>query len=277
MRILAELASEAFGQPIVVQNLEGGTGSRAQLAAFNAEPDGYTVMNAWVATQVIAPIFNPDVGYTRHDFESIMMVNINPFVLVVPDSHPATNTKELVEWAKAQDRDLNVSICGWVGLPHIVFRRFLQVAEVENYNPIPFSDCEVENVKAILDGTTDFGIAGLSVGKIYGDNIRILSIFMPERSSIAPDIPTATEEGYDLEWGAVAAGWSGLATPKGVPEDRLEHLRKVFMDAAMSKEFQRRMVETGNTAFILNSDEFEVIWDRSHDLLGPELSVLRNN
>ncbi len=103
MRILAELASEDFGQPIVVQNLEGGTGTRAQLAVKNAEPDGYTIMNSWVAPQVMAPIFNPDVGYTRHDFEPIILVNINPFVLVVPGDHPAnTTTTEFVEWAKAQ-------------------------------------------------------------------------------------------------------------------------------------------------------------------------------
>ncbi len=275
MRILAELASEDFGQPIVVQNLEGGTGTRAQLAVKNAEPDGYTIMNAWVAPQVMAPIFNPDVGYTRHDFEPIVLVNVNPFVLVVPGDHPASNTTEFVEWAKSQEGNVNVGVCGWVGLPHIVFRRFLEVAEIENYNPVPFSDCEIENMKALLDGTTQYAVGGLSVRNIYGDQVKLLSIFMPERSAIAPDIPTSAEEGFDLGWGPVAAGWSGLVAPKGTPEDRLEHLRQVFSDAVQSEEFAKRMAETGNTVVYLPTEEFEALWDRSHELLAPELEVLR--
>ncbi|MEZ5862914.1 MAG: tripartite tricarboxylate transporter substrate binding protein [Geminicoccaceae bacterium] len=276
MRILAELAKEDFGQPIVVQNLEGGTGTRAQLALVNAEPDGYTVMNSWVATQVMGPIFNPDIGYTRQDFEPINLVNINPFVLVVPADHPAQTTAELVEWAKAQDRQINVSVCGWVGLPHVVFRRFLEVAGVDNYNPIPFSDCEVENMKALLGGTTEFGVSGLVVRKMYGDRVRVLTIFMPERSAIAPDIPTAAEEGYDLDWGAVSAGWSGLVAPLGTPPDRLEHLRAVFAKATQSEEFKRRMVESGNTLLYQPTEEFQALWDRSHELLGPQVEMLKS-
>lgn len=276
MRILAELAKEDFGQPIVVQNLEGGTGSRAQLALFNAKPDGYTIMNAWVATQVMAPIFNADIGYSRNDFEPINLVNINPFVLVVPSTHPATNAKELVEWAKAQSGKINVSVCGWVGLPHVVFRRFLEVAGIDNYNPVPFSDCEVENIKALLNDTTQFGVSGLSVRKIYGDQLRILALFMPERSGIAPDIPTSTEAGYELGWGPVAAGWSGLSAPKGTPPERLEHLRKVFAKATQSEEFKKRMIESGNTVLYLPTEEYRALWDRSHELLGPQVEMLKN-
>ena len=275
MRILAALAQEEFGQPIVVQNLEGGTGSRAQLAAFKAEPDGYTIMNAWVATQVMAPIFNPNVGYTRHDFEPINLVNINPFVLAVPASHPAHSTKEFVEWAKAQPGKPNVGVCGWVGLPHLVFRRFLDVAGVKNYNPVPFSDCEIENMKALLDGTTKYAVAGLSVKKIYGDQVRLLTIFMPERSGIAPDLPTADEEGYDLGWGPVAAGWSGLVAPKGTPPERLEHLRKVFAKATQSAEFKRRVTESGNTVLYRPTAEFKDLWEKSQELLAPALEVLQ--
>ena len=277
MRILAALAKEEFGQPIVVQNLQGGTGSRAQLAVNNAEPDGYTIMNAWVATQVLGPMNNPDIGYDRHGFEPINLVNINPFVLVVPGDHPANNTQEFVEWAKAQPGKLNVSVCAWTGLPHLVFRRFLAVTEIENFNPIPFSDCEVENIRAILNGTTSYGVSGLSVGNIYGDQIKILTLFMPERSPLTPDLPTVAEEGYDLGWGAVAAGWSGLVAPLGTPPERLEHLRAVFAKVTQSEEFKKRMTESGNTVLYLPTDEFAQLWDDSHELLGPPLAELKES
>jgi tripartite-type tricarboxylate transporter receptor subunit TctC len=61
-RILAQLAQKKFGQPIVVQNVVGGGGAKAALFVKNAKPDGYTILNSWVANLVMRPIFDSKVG-----------------------------------------------------------------------------------------------------------------------------------------------------------------------------------------------------------------------
>jgi len=273
-RILAELAQEDFGQPIVVQNLTGGGGARAALFTKNADPDGYTVMNGWVANVVMAPIFNPDVGYARSDFEPIVLYQVNPFTLVVSADHPAQNLDEFVTWAKDQPETLNVSVCAATGLPRLVMERFLEVAGITDYEPVPYQDCETDNIKALFDGTVDFATGALSVPKIYGDRVRTLALFLDERSPIAPDIPTAKEQGYDLEWGLIAAGWSGLFAPKGVPQERLDKLTDVFSTAVQSEAFAERCAEIGITVNYLPPDELADLVEASHRQLGPVIKEL---
>lgn len=270
-RILAELAKKEFGRPIVVQNLVGGGGQKAALFTKNAKPDGYTILNGWVANVVMGPIFNPGVGYVRADFEPIILYQINPFTLVVKADHPAKDLKEFVTWAKSQPRNVNVGVCAATGLPRLIMERFLEVAEITNYNSVPFQGCETANVKGLFDGSLDFTTGAISVVNIYGDRIRTLAFFMDDRSPILPHIPTAKEQGFDLEWGATAAGWSGLVAPKGTPPDRLRKLVSAFTAAAESDEFQRRMNETGNTIKFMPPAEFRQLWDDSNSRLKPAI------
>ncbi len=273
-RIIAELAQKDFGQPIVIQNLVGGGGTKTSLFTKQAKPDGYTIMNAWVANQVMRPIFNPDIGFSRHDFEPIILYQVNPFTLVVKANHPAKDLAGFVKWANAQDRVLNVGICAAMGLPRLVMQRFLEVAGIENYNPVPYQGCETENIKGLFDGSLDFSTGSPAVEKIYGKAVRTLGIFLDERSPIGPHIPTAKEQGYDMKWGAVAAGWSGLSAPLGTPRDRLRILQEAFGKAAQSDAFLKKCTNAGIVVNYMPPDEYKQLWDDSHKRLKPPIEAL---
>jgi tripartite-type tricarboxylate transporter receptor subunit TctC len=220
------------------------------------------------------PIFDSEVGYSRQDFEPINLYQINPFTLVVKADHPAKNLDEFVKWAKAQPRNLNVGICAAVGLPRVVMQRFLEVAKIDNYNPVPFPGCETENIKGLFDGSLDFSTGALAVEKIYGKLVRTLAIFMEERSPLAPHIPTAKEQGYDLKWGVTAAGWSGLVAPLGTPKDKVQKLIDVFSSAAQSNEFLKKCSDVGITVKYLPTGEFRQLWEDSHTRLKPPINQL---
>ncbi len=273
-RLIAELAKKDFGQPIVVQNLVGGGGTKTSLFTKKAKPDGYTIMNAWVANQVMGPIFNPEIGFSRHDFEPIILYQVNPFTLVVKADHPAKDLAGFVKWAKAQNRNLNVGICAAMGLPRLVMQRFLEVAGIDNYNPVPYQGCETENIKGLFDGSLDFSTGALSVEKIYGKAVRTLGIFLDERSPIGPHIPTAKEQGYDMKWGAVAAGWSGLSAPLGTPRDRLSKLQEAFGKGAQSDAFLKKCTNAGIVVNYMPPDEYKQLWDDSHERLKPPIEAL---
>ena len=117
MRTLAALASDDLGQPIVVQNIVGGSGSVGTLAVKNAEADGYTLLHNWVAPHVVARLFNPDIGYNDDDFAPLFGLIALPFTLAVRSDHPATDVLSFVEWANAQDRPVNVGICAALSVP----------------------------------------------------------------------------------------------------------------------------------------------------------------
>jgi len=273
-RIIAEIAKKYFGQPIVVQNVVGGGGVKAARFALNADPDGYTILNSWVANHVMRPIFDPNIGYSREDFLPIILYQINPFTLVVTSDHPANNVEEFIEWTKAENRTLNVGICAAVGLPRLVMERFLKVGGITDYNPVPFQGCETENITGLFNRSLEFSTGAIAVEKIYGDRVKSLAIFTDERSAIADHIPTAKEQGYDLKWGAVAAGWSGLSAPKGVPEEVMKKLVEAFSKAAQSEEFQDRMAKAGLTVNFMPPKEYRQLWDDSHRLLKPPIDEL---
>ena len=275
MRILAEEAESVLGQPVVVQTIAGGGGTKAALATKAAAADGYTLSNTWVANQVLATVFNPDVGYTTYDFDPIGLVWVNPFTLVVSSDHPSQTLPEFVEWAKEQGT-LRVGVCAAVGLPRVVMERFLEIAGIENAKSVPYDDCETANIKGLFDGSLHFSTGALSVENIYGDAVRSLTIFTDERSPIADHIPAMTEYGFDTEWGAASAGWSGLVLPKGVPEERAEFLRTAFAQVLQSEIFLTKMKEGGFTPKYLGPDDFQALWGTSHAKLGPAMLKLKN-
>lgn len=275
-RIFAEIASQKIGQPIVVQNIAGGGGSKAMLTTKSAEPDGYTITNSWVATQIMVPTFQPNIGFEPTDFASIGLMWVNPFLVTVAADHPAQTLEEFVDWAKAQDRTLRVGVCSVVSLPHVVMRRFLEVAEIDNYQSIPSESCETTNVTGLFDGTLDFTTGSLGALQTYGDEIRALAVMTDERSPIDPSIPTAKEQGVDLAWGQATAGWSGMVAPLGVPEERLAYLREMFEETVHSDEFQARMKDGGFTVSYLDPAAFENLWQVSIDSLAPALAKLKN-
>lgn len=276
-RIVAEFAAKKLGQPIAVQNIAGGGGAKAMLALAEADPDGYTIGNSWVATQIMVPTFEPRIGFDPMGFDPIGLIWVNPFTLTVAADHPANTVDEFVDWAKSQDKVLRVGVCPAVSLPHVVMRRFLEVAGIDKYQPIPADGCETSNIQGLFDGSLDFTTGALGAIEIYGDKIKNLAIFTEERSPIAPDIPTAKEQGYDLEWGAATAGWSGLVAPQGTDPERLKTLQDVFREVINSKEFKDKMFEGGFTVQYMEPGDFQDLWQVSLDQLSPALEALKSN
>ena len=228
MRTLASLASDDLGQPIVVQNIVGGSGSVGTLAVKNAAADGYTLLNNWVAPHVVARLFNPEIGYNDGDFAPLFGLIALPFTLAVRADHPATDVASFVEWANAQDRPVNVGICAALSVPRMVMEEFLRTSGVENYKPVPFNGCMPDNVKALLDGSLDATTGVLIAEKIFGDAIKTLAVLTDDRVSFADHIPTAKEQGVDIGWGKTSQGWAGIVAPAGTPDAALEKLRAVL-------------------------------------------------
>lgn len=271
LRILGEMASDDLGQPIVVTNVVGGGGTKGMNHVASQPADGHTIINNWVAPQTVAKIMNPDVGYADEDFAPIGGFIFSPFMLMVAASHPANDAQEFVEWAKSQDRQLNVGVCAALSVPRMVMEEFLHVAEIDNYNPVPYPGCNADNHKGVLDGSLDFTTADMAGINTFGDAVKVLAVFTDERVSTLPDVPTAKEQGYDLGWeGKSSRGWGGLAVRVDTPEDRRQKLVDVLGKWIASDAFQDRMREERKLEIEwMPPDEFEQLWYSSREALKP--------
>ena len=279
LRTASKEAEKDLGVPIVVTNIPGGTSTKGTAFVRNAPADGYTVLDFWVAG-IIGRLMNPDVGYEIKDFDAIGGYLFNPFMIMVSSDHPANNLQEFVDWAKQQDKNLNVGVCGAGSVARMSMEQFLSVAKITNYNPVPFGGCNVDNHKGVLDGSLDVTTASMGGPNTFGDKIKVLATLTGERIATLPDVPTSAEAGFPLGWNnRTSLGWGGLAVRSGTPPERTKKLQDAFGKVLASDAFVEKIkTEKKSTVTWLSADEFKQLWADSEVELAPIVSsVMANN
>lgn len=278
LRTIGELVSKELGQPVVINNVTGAGGTKALATAISAEPDGYTLVSNWVAAQVSAKLFNPDLPYSNDDFIPIAGVFAIPFTLTVAADHPANDIAEFVDWAKSEDRTLNFGVCAPQSVPRLIGEQFMTVAEI-SYNPIPFSGgCGGDNVTGLLNGTLDASVAVVPLINAFKGQIKHLGLITDERHPIDPDLPSAAEQGYPVGWGNNAFGWGGLAALSGTPDDVVKKLQAAF-GAVLTGDALVASLEGNVSAMIkyVSPEDSQRLWDDSAVLLAPHVeNVLKS-
>ncbi len=275
MRTIGELVSDELGQPVVINNVTGAGGTVALATAISAEADGYTLVSNWVAAQVSARLFNPDLPYSNDDFVAVAGVFAIPFTLTVAANHPANDIAEFIEWAEAQGRTLNFGVCAPQSVPRLIGEQFMTVADIP-YNPIPFSGgCGGDNVTGLLNGTLDASVAVVPLINAFGGQIKHLGLLTDERHPIDPDLPSAAEMGYPVGWGGNAFGWGGLAALSGTPDDVVMRLQDAF-GAVLTGDALASELE-GNVGAMISyipPGDFQEMWAESEILLAPHVQSI---
>lgn len=275
-RILAELAEKELGQRIVVQNVPGGASSVGTLQVANAEPDGYTLLNNWVAGHIAVRLFNPNVGYDIDTFAPIVGSVRLPFTITVAADNPANTLEEFGRWSDEIGRPLNVSICGAVSVPRMVGEEVLAKIGVNEINPVAYPGCMPDAMKDLIAGSLDAAVAVLPATTVFDGRVKHLAVIADDRDPLSPDVPTAAEQGYDIGWGLSGQGWAGVVAHKDTPADRLAILRAAFDKAASSEEFDQRLKELNFNAMYLTPDAFRQLWLDSAEALAPAVKRLAN-
>ncbi|MDA8584823.1 tripartite tricarboxylate transporter substrate binding protein [Rhodobacteraceae bacterium] len=278
IRTIGELVSEELGQPVVINNVTGAGGTKALATAISAEADGYTLVSNWVAAQVGAKLFNPDLPYSNDNFVPVAGIFAIPFTLTVAADHPANDIAEFVDWAKAEGRTLNFGVCAPQSVPRLIGEQFMTVAEV-SYNPIPFNGgCGGDNVTGLLNGTLDASVAVVPLINAFAGQIKHLGLITDERHPIDPELPSAAEQGYPVGWGDNAFGWGGLAALSGTPDDVVEKLQAAF-GAVLTGDALAEKLEGNVGAMIkyVSPEDSQKLWDESAVLLAPHVeNVLKS-
>lgn len=278
MRTIGALASEELGQPIVINNVTGAGGTKALATAISAEPDGYTLASNWVAAQVGAKLFNPDLPYSNDDFVPIAGIFAFPFTLTVAIDHPSNSIAEFVEWAEAEGRTLNYGVCAPQSVPRLVGEQFMTAAGVP-YNPIPNGSggCGGDNVTGLLNGTLDASVSVVATKITFEGQIKHLGLLTDERHPIDPELPSAAEQGYPIGWGDNAFGWGGVVAPAGTPDEAVAKLQTAFNTVLTGDALAAEL--GGRIAMIkfVSPEESTALWAESEKLLAPHVeNVLKS-
>jgi tripartite-type tricarboxylate transporter receptor subunit TctC len=241
-RLVAEHMRPSLGQPVIIENVSGGSGNIATGRVVRATPDGYTLsLGLWNTHVVNAGIYN--LGYdVVKDFEPIALLATAPQVITSSNTVPAHDLQDLVAWLRAEPGRAAAAIVGVGGVPHIAGVFFEQLTNTR-VRFIPYRGGALA-VQDLLAGLVDLTILQPAVvlPLARGGKLRAYAVTADRRLTAAPEIPTVDEAGVP---GLYVSAWSALFAPKGTPKEVIAKLNAAATDALRDPEIKQRFTEMG--------------------------------
>ena len=235
--------SEAWGQPVVIENKTGANGNVGADFVAKSAPDGYTLLLTDLGGLVISASVYPQLPFNpAQDFTPVVMVSYSPHVLAVHPSVQAKDVKELIALAKANPDKLNFAISGIGGAPQLAGIEFAQRTGVK-WTYIPYKG-GADAVTAVVAGQAQVLFNGMLATwpSVTGGRLKALAISSAKRVPSAPETPTVAEQGLA---GFETGSYQGVVGPKGMPRDVTGKLNSELSKALNGAEMVERFAKQG--------------------------------
>jgi tripartite-type tricarboxylate transporter receptor subunit TctC len=255
-RIVAAYLSNVIGQQVVVDNRAGAGGIIGMEIAKTAAPDGYTMIAATTAASTIAihlmkkPTFDP-----VKDYDYVVQFAETPNVLVVNPGLPIKSVKDLIEFTKAKQGQVNMASAGSGAQSHLSGAYFMMEAHIQSVH-IPYKGGGA-SVAAVMANESQWTItpAPAVMSQVNAGRLRAIGHSLPKPSPLLPNIPPIAETipGFDY------SGWQGFFLPKGTPKAINEKLRAMTEKTMALPEVQKQMAVQATEIVIRGPEEFRKV------------------
>jgi tripartite-type tricarboxylate transporter receptor subunit TctC len=245
-RLLAEHMRVSLGQPVIVENLTGASGSIGVGRVARAAPDGYTLAFGGLNTHVLngAALSLPyDV---LGDFAPVALVATTPLLIVTNKTVAATDLKQLIAWLKGNPGKASQGTGGPGSLTHFAGIYF-QHKTGTRFASIPYRGGGAA-INDLISGNIDLliDLAPNSLPQLRGGTIKTYAVLAKTRLAAAPDIPTVDEAGLP---GLYISAWQAIWAPKGTPAAVIDKLNRAIIDALADPALQARLADLGEEIF----------------------------
>ncbi len=256
-RMVAQRFTEAFKQPVVVENRAGAAGSIGTEMAVKAAPDGYTLLLSSAGPIVINPGLYPKLGYDpQRDLAPIAFIAASPLVLVTHPSVPAKSVKALIALAKTHPHKLSYGSGGNGSPPHLTAALFSTVAGITLIH-VPFKG-SAPSVLALVGGQIDlsFSTVAVTLPQVRAARIRALAVTSAQRARILPELPTMAEAGLP---GFESQQWFGLFGPAALPREIIGKLHAEVTRLIENPDVRTRLANDGAEPGKLTLEQFATL------------------
>ena len=235
--------TEAWGQPVIVENKPGANGNVGADFVAKSAPDGYTLLLTDLGGLVISASVYPKLPFNpAKDFTPVVMVSYSPHVLAVHPDVKVNNVKELVAMAKAYPGRLNFAISGIGGAPQLAGIEFAQRMGVD-WAYIPYKG-GADAITGVVGGQAHVLFNGMLATwpHVTGGRLRALAISSAQRVAAAPETPTVAEQGLP---GFETGSYQGVVGPLGIPRETVTKLNAELIKVLNAAEMKERFAKQG--------------------------------
>ena len=252
-RIVARHLSEAWKQPVIVENRPGAGGQIGTQAVVKADPDGYTLL-VQSASHAANPAIYKTLAYDpTKDLVDVAILGITPYAMVVQKGGPYPTVKALVDAAKAKPGEIPFASAGVGSSTHLAAEYFAQVAGVKMLH-VPYKGSP-EAIQDAMTGRSAFYMAPINtvIGQMKDGKLAALGVSTAKRSDVMPDVPPIAEQGlagFDISL------WFGVWAPAGTPPAIVSKVNAQIATILASPEVREQFAKLGITPSPMKPDEF---------------------
>ena len=252
-RLIAQKLNESWGQPVVVDNRPGASGTVGTAYVAKAAPDGHTLLIV-PAGYAGNPSLYKKLPYDQtRELAPVSRLASGPLTLVVHPSLPAKSVKELIAFARRHPGEINFGSSGAGTLPHLSAELFNSMSGIKMVH-IPYKGAGAA-VTDVMAGRVPVYFMNIlqSLSLIKAGKLRALGVTTPERTPIAPEIPAIAEaglKGFDM------TNWYGMVAPAATQRDVIVKLSAEVARVLKLPDLTSRLADDGMTVVGSTPGEF---------------------
>jgi tripartite-type tricarboxylate transporter receptor subunit TctC len=242
-RLLGDKFTEAWGKPVVVENITGAGGNIATDRAAKSPPDGYTLLMGGNASLVFNASLMSKLPFDPvADFAPITQIFIAANILTVPPEVPAKTIPELIAYAKANPGKLTYGHAGVGTSQHLAGELFKFTTKID-VQPVAYRG-STAIIPDLIAGRVSMCFCNVvNVMPLAREGkLRAFAVTSKKRSAAAPDLPTMIEAGFP---GFEAVPWFGLMAPAGTPPDIVDKLHRETVKVLAMPDVRKKLEELG--------------------------------
>jgi tripartite-type tricarboxylate transporter receptor subunit TctC len=252
-RLLGQKLGEAFGRPVLIDNMTGAAGNIAAARVASAPPDGYTLGLLSQTQMVVNPSLYKLAYDPAKDFAPVSQVAVSSNILVVNNAVPAKTVKELVALAVAQPGRVTFASGGSGSGTHLAAELLKSAAGID-IRHIPYKGVTAAIPDLVAGRVTMMFSPIQSVLPLVREGkLRVIAVSSLKRAPMFPKVPTIAESGYP---GFEATLWNGLLAPAGTPAPVVDRLHAETVKALAQADMRARFATLGLEAIGNSPEEF---------------------
>ena len=255
-RVVAPKLTEAWQQPIIIDNRPGAAGNIGVDIAAKAPPDGYTLVVTSMSNAISMTYYRKLPYDLTRDLHGVSLFSTQPNALIAALNLPAKTTQEMIALAKSKPGQLTYASAGNGSTQHMMGELLRQLAKVDLVH-VPYKGTGPA-LNDLMGGQIGLLFAPLisAVPSIKAGKVRGLAVTSPKRAPAAPDLPTMIETGvagYDV------VSWYGVHTAMKSPRPVIARVNREINRILAESDVRDRLVGLGMDPTPISADQFQAM------------------